>query len=154
TGEARWAEDRLLTLLIGNHPRGAELLGEVLGGEALASDDPQDLSRRVVEALGEQDGNLERHLDRFNPEERAHLARLSLAAVPEADERQLRAALQDCVDRIRLKSYESAMAAVEERLKQISAAEDETARDGLLREHRQLARLRTELKAQLYQGRA
>ena len=106
----------------------------------------------MVEAVADGAANLERHLDRLNPEDRARLARLSLTAAPAEGERELRAALQDCVDRMRLKSYEAAMAALEERLKGLQG-EDDTARHSLLEEHRQLARRRAELRHLLFQGR-
>jgi DNA primase len=147
---ARPEEERLLGLLLSDQ-RSVAILEELTAGEPFGSAELQDLCARVVAAVGEGVGTLERQLEQFSPEERARLARLSLVAAPSSDERLLRAALQDCVDRIRLKSYESAMAAIEQKL--AAASGDEAVRDGLLAEHRRLAEQRTALKDQLFQGR-
>jgi len=145
-------EDRLLTLLIGE-PRAPQVLAEITGGDPVGSHQFQELCSKVIEGVADGAANLERHLDRLEPEDRARVARLSLTAMAIEDDRELRAALQDCVDRMRLKSYEAAMAAVEERLRALPG-DDDAQRDSLLEEHRLLARRRAELKHLLFQGRA
>ena len=146
-------EDRLLALLM--TARGAgEALVEVRGDEPCGTAAFEDLCRRVLELVAEEgSGTLGRHLERFPPEERPRMARLSLAEGFEGEDLQLRAAIADCIDRIRLKKYEADMTVLEEKLRATGVGEDSGQRDGLLTEHRHLAQRRAALRLQLFQGR-
>ncbi|HEV3231327.1 MAG TPA: DNA primase [Candidatus Dormibacteraeota bacterium] len=143
-------EDRLVQLLLAD-PRALAILDQLTPGEEIGSAGFRDLRARVGELLG-SGGSLERHLERFSAEEGARLARLSLTASPPGDEAELRAALNDCVDRIRLRDYESAMAELEVGLADGDAPEADRAQ--LLTRHHDLARRRTAIKMRLRHGRA
>jgi hypothetical protein len=104
-------------------------------------------------AEGDDGATLERHLERFAEQDRSRLVRLSLRSTPVIDPAELRAALADCVNRIRVIDYEAAMAALEERLRASGVGDDGGARSGLLDAHRQLAQRRARLRVQLFQGR-
>jgi DNA primase len=145
-------EDRLLGLMLSHRATGT-LLAELTAEEALGRPELEELCVRVSE-LVESEGPdaLERNLARFTEEERPRLVRLSLVSRFTGAEAELRTALADCVNRIRLRNYEAAMAALEDRLKASGAGEDSGARDELLNEHRQLAQRRASLRVQLFRG--
>jgi DNA primase len=146
-------EDRLLSLLLAN-PGAGTILAELSQDEPVGSEGLRRLVVAVLEiGAGEEGGTLERHLERFAEPERSRLVRLSLTSAPVIDPAELRAALADCVNRIRVIDYEAAMAALEERLRASGVADDGGARNGLLDEHRQLAQRRAKLRVQLFQGR-
>ena len=145
-------EDRLLGLMLSHRAAGA-LLAELTADEAIGRPELEDLCRRVSELVSAEGPDvLERNLDRFEDSERPRLVRLSLVSRFGGEENELKVALADCVNRIRLRNYEAAMAALEERLKATGVEEDNGARDGLLHEHRQLARRRAALRVQLFRG--
>jgi DNA primase len=146
-------QDRLLSLLLAN-PGAAAILGEYSHDEPVGSPELQALVREIFDLMAAEDGgSLERHLERFAEPERSRLVRLSLTPARELDEPELRAALADSVNRIRVIDYEAAMAALEERLRASGVGDDGGARTGLLDEHRQLAQRRARLRVQLFQGR-
>jgi DNA primase len=146
-------EDRLLSLLLANPEAGA-ILAELSHDEPIGSEGLRQLAAAVLEiGDGDNGGTLERHLERFSEPERSRLVRLSLTSTPVIDPAELRAALADCVNRIRVIDYEAAMAALEERLRATGVGDDGGARNGLLDEHRQLAQRRAKLRVQLFQGR-
>jgi DNA primase len=146
-------EDRLLALLLANPEAGA-ILAELSQDEPVGSEGLRRLVAVVREmGVGGEGGTLERHLERFDEPERSRLVRLSLTSTPVIDPAELRAALADCVNRIRVNDYEAAMAALEERLRASGVGDDGGARNGLLDEHRQLAQRRAKLRVQLFQGR-
>jgi DNA primase len=146
-------EDRLLALLLANPEAGA-ILAELSQDEPVGSERLRHLVGSVLEiGKGDEGGTLERHLERFADPERSRLIRLSLTSTPVIDPAELRAALADCVNRIRVIDYEAAMAALEERLRASGVGDDGGARNGLLDEHRQLAQRRAKLRVQLFQGR-
>ncbi|MEA2647480.1 MAG: primase [Chloroflexota bacterium] len=147
-------EDRLLAFLISRPPLAGRLLQELTAEEALGAEEFTELCARVVEVSAEGEGNLERHLELFSEEERQRIVRLSMTANAPGDEAELRAALADCVDRIRLKSYEAAMAELEKKIAGTGTGDDQGSRDGLLLEIHELAQRRSRLKMQLFQGRA
>jgi DNA primase len=147
-------EDRLLSLLLANPAAGA-ILGEFSQDEPVGSPELQALVGAVLDLMAAEDGgSLERHLERFAEPHRSRLVRLSLMPARELEEPELRAALADSVNRIRVIDYEAAMAALEERLRASGVGDDGGARNGLLDEHRQLAQRRARLRVQLFQGRA
>ena len=146
-------EDRLLALLLANPDAGA-ILAELSQDEPVGSKGVRQLVAAVLEiGHGDEGGTLDRHLERFAEPERSRLVRLSLTSTPVIDPAELRAALADCVNRIRVIDYEAAMAALEERLRASGVGDDGGARNGLLDEHRQLAQRRARLRVQLFQGR-
>ena len=146
-------EDRLLALLLANPDAGA-ILAELSQDEPVGSEGLRQLVAAVLEiGDGDAGGTLERHLERFAEPERSRLVRLSLTSIPVIDPAELRAALADCVNRIRVIDYEAAMAALEKRLRASGVGDDGGARNGLLDEHRQLAQRRARLRVQLFQGR-
>jgi DNA primase catalytic core len=146
-------EDRLLALLLANPDAGA-ILAELSQDEPVGSEGLRQLVAAVLEiGHGDEGGTLDRHLERFAEPERSRLVRLSLTSTPVIDPAELRAALADCVNRIRVIDYEAAMAALEERLRASGVGDDGGARNGLLDEHRQLAQRRARLRVQLFQGR-
>jgi DNA primase len=145
-------EDRLIGLML-SHRASGPLLLELTAEEPLGRPELEDLCRRVSELVTvEGPDTLERNLDKFEESERGRLVRLSLVSRFHGEEAELKVALADCVNRIRLRNYEAAMAALEERLKASGVEEDDGARDGLLHEHRQLARRRAALRVQLFRG--
>ena len=145
-------EDRLLGLML-SHRAAGPLLAEITEDEPLGRPELEEICRRVSELVtAEGPDTLERNLDRFEEADRGRLVRLSLVSRFTGEEAELRVALADCVNRIRLRNYEAAMAALEERLKATGVEEDNGARDGLLNEHRQLARRRAALRVQLFRG--
>lgn len=145
-------EDRLLGLML-SHRAAGPLLAELTVDEAIGRPELEDLCRRVSELVGAEGPDvLERNLHRFEDSERGRLVRLSLVSRFAGEEAELKVALADCVNRIRLRNYEAAMAALEERLKATGVEEDNGDRDGLLHEHRQLARRRAALRVQLFRG--
>ncbi len=146
-------EDRLLALLLAN-PGAGSMLAELSQDEPVGSEALRGLIREVLEiGVGEEGGTLERHLERFAEPERSRLVRLSLTSAPVIDPAELRVAVADCVNRIRVIDYEAAMAALEERLRASGVGDDGGARSGLLDQHRQLAQRRARLKVQQFQGR-
>jgi len=146
-------EDRLLALLLANPDAGA-ILAELSQDEPVGSEGLRQLVAAVLEiGHGDEGGTLDRHLERFAEPERSRLVRLSLTSTPVIDPAELRAALADGVNRIRVIDYEAAMAALEERLRASGVGDDGGARNGLLDEHRQLAQRRARLRVQLFQGR-
>jgi DNA primase len=146
-------EDRLLALLLANPEAGA-ILSELSQDEPVGSEELRQLVATVLEiAEGDDGATLERHLERFAEQDRSRLVRLSLRSTPVIDPAELRAALADCVNRIRVIDYEAAMAALEERLRASGVGDDGGARNGLLDAHRQLAQRRARLRVQLFQGR-
>jgi DNA primase len=145
-------EDRILGLMLSHRDVGT-LLAELTADEPLGRPELEELCARVGALVEDQGPDaLERNLERFSEEERPRLVRLSLVSRFAGEEAELRTALADCVNRIRLKNYEAAMAALEERLKATGAAEDSGARDEMLHEHRQLAQRRASLRVQLFRG--
>jgi DNA primase len=145
-------EDNLLALLIAE-PEAGPILLTMLDEEPFSSPELQELCRRVVELVqAEGGGSLERHLEQFDEQERPRLARLSMMAPLQMTTGELNSAIADCVLRIRLRSCEAAMAAVEEQIAVTGTEQDSGARDGLLTEHRVLAQRRAELKMQLFHG--
>jgi DNA primase len=147
-------EDRLLALLLANPEAGA-ILSELSQDEPVGSEELRQVVATVLEiAEGDDGATLERHLERFAEQDRSRLVRLSLRSTPVIDPAELRAALADCVNRIRVIDYEAAMAALEERLRASGVGDDGGARNGLLDAHRQLAQRRARLRVQLFQGRA
>ncbi|MHB8509411.1 MAG: DNA primase [Candidatus Dormibacteria bacterium] len=145
----RHEEDRLLQLLIGDR-RAIGMLDALCGAEGVGNAEFLDLCARIRELQG-AGGTLERHLDRFTPEEGARLARLAMAAAPWENEQELRAALSDCVDRIRLRDFETAMAEVEAKLAEGGVDGEERAQ--LMQRHHDLARRRANLRSRLFKGR-
>jgi DNA primase len=141
-------EDRLLGLILANRNAWA-ILQDLLAGEPFTGE-LQELYLRLVE-VDASGSNLERHLERFSPDERTRLVRLSLTTATLVEEHELHAALADCVDRIRLKRYETEMAALEDQLRDLGA-EQEDVRESLLQEIHRIAKRRVELKTRLYQG--
>ncbi|MDQ6747888.1 MAG: DNA primase [Candidatus Dormibacteraeota bacterium] len=145
-------EDRLLGLML-SHATTGSLLAEITADEPLERPELEELCRRVSELVESAGPDaLERNLERFSEEERPRLVRLSLVSRFTGAEAELRNALADCVNRIRLRNYEAAMAALEDRLKASGVGEDSGARDVLLNEHRQLAKRRASLRVQLFRG--
>ncbi len=152
---ARLEEDGLLSLVIAA-PEAGDVLTEIIDSQTDHPDELRDLDliRRVVDVVkGEGGGTLERHLERFSEDERPRLARLSMTARFTGDETELKSTINDFVLRIRLKSCEAAMAAVEKQIAGTGSEQDSVERDGLLSAHRVLALRRAGLKTQLYQGR-
>ncbi|MFN2463995.1 MAG: DNA primase [Candidatus Dormibacteria bacterium] len=148
----RPVEDRLLGLML-SHRDSGPLLAELTAEEALGRPEVEDLCRRVNELVTEHGPDaLEANLHHFEESERGRLVRLSLTQRFEGSEIELKAAIADCVNRIRLRNYEAAMQALEDRLKQTGVEEDEAARDQLLQEHHQIARRRSALRVQLFRG--
>ncbi len=146
-------EDRLLSLVLAN-PQAASILEELSQDEPVGSPELQALVVSILDLMaGDDGGSLERHLERFAEPQRSRLVRLSLMPAQELDEPELRAALADSVNRIRVIDYEAAMSALEERLRASGVGDDGGARNGLLDEHRQLAQRRARLRVQLFQGR-
>jgi DNA primase len=145
-------EDRILGLVLSHRDAGKHL-AELTEEESLGRPELEELCGRVSR-LVETEGPdaLERNLELFTAEERARLVRLSLVSRFTGEDVELRTALADCVNRIRLRNYEAAMAALEERLKATGVDEDSEARDELLHRHRELAHRRTSLKVQLFRG--
>jgi DNA primase catalytic core len=145
-------EDRLLGLMLSARSTGA-ILAELTAVEPLGRPELEELCGRVSELVeAEGPDALERNLERFTEEERPRLVRLSLVSRFTGEDGELRTALADCVNRIRLRNYEAAMAALEDRLKATGVGEDNGARDELLHEHRQLAQRRASLRVQLFRG--
>jgi DNA primase len=145
-------EDRLLGLIL-SHAAAGPLLERLTEDEPIGRPELEELCRRVSElVVSEGPDALERNLDRFEEADRGRLVRLSLTSRFGGEEAELQVALADCVNRIRLRNYEAAMAALEERLKLTGAESDNGARDGLLNEHRQLAKRRADLRVQLFRG--
>ncbi|HXA43210.1 MAG TPA: DNA primase [Candidatus Solibacter sp.] len=153
SGSANPDEDRLLALLLAN-PGAGPVLADLSQDEPVGSEELRRLIAEVLEiGAGEEGGTLERHLERFAEPQRSRLVRLSLTSAPVIDPAELRVALADCVNRIRVIDYEAAMAALEERLRASGVGDDGGARNGLLDQHRQLAQRRARLKVQQFQGR-
>ncbi|MEA2683490.1 MAG: primase [Chloroflexota bacterium] len=145
-------EDRILGLVLSHRDAGT-ILAEITAEEALGRPELEELCERVSNLVtAEGPDALERNLELFTEEERPRLVRLSLVSRFTGEEAELRIALADCVNRIRLRNYEAAMAALEERLKATGVDEDSEAREELLHEHRELAHRRTSLKVQLFRG--
>jgi DNA primase len=141
-------EERLLSLILGE-PQALPMLRELTGDEPLGSPEFQQLCERLGE-LPEPGGTLERQLEAFTPEERERLIRLSFAGGVGAEESQLRAAIADCVDRIRLKAYKAAMAAMEDKLRAELPGQGDS--NELLQEFQRVARRYNALRTRLYQG--
>ncbi|MGI8609077.1 MAG: DNA primase [Candidatus Dormibacteria bacterium] len=145
-------EDRLLGLML-SHRAAGPLLAELTVEEPIGRPELEDLCLRVGNLVAAEGPDvLERNLHLFEEAERGRLVRLSLVSRFTGEETELKVALADCLNRIRLRNYEAAMAALEERLKASGVEEDNGARDGLLNEHRQLARRRAALRVQLFRG--
>jgi len=145
-------EDRLLGLML-SHGDAGPILAELTLDEALGRPELEDLCRRVGElVVVEGPDTLERNLHHFEESERGRLVRLSLTSRFAGEDAELRLAIADCVNRIRLRNYEAAMQALEERLKLTGVEEDDAARDQLLQEHHQIARRRSALRVQLFRG--
>jgi len=145
-------EDRLLGLML-SHRAAGPLLAELTVEEPIGRPELEDLCLRVGNLVAAEGPDvLERNLHLFEEAERGRLVRLSLVSRFTGEETELKVALADCLNRIRLRNYEAAMAAREERLKASGVEEDNGARDGLLNEHRQLARRRAALRVQLFRG--
>ena len=146
-------EDRLLAFLISRPPVAGQILQQLTADEPLGAGPFSELCGRIVEVSAEGKGTLERHLELFSEEERQRIVRLSMTASGPDDDSELRGALADCVDRIRLKSYEAAMAELERKIAGSGSGEGPGTRDGLLLEIHELAQRRSKLKTQIHQGR-
>ena len=145
-------EDRLLSMLLVDD-RAWQVLDDLGGREALLSPALRALTGRLADLkVADDGGTLERHLDSFEPDERARLARLSLTATAVNEESELRASMADCMNRITLRGYKTAIEGLEDRLRQTRDNGDEVAVTGLLTEIQALARLASALKDRMYRG--
>ena len=145
-------EDRLLGLML-SHREAGPLLAELTAEEPLGRPELEDLCRRVSELVtAEGPDTLERNLHHFEESERGRLVRLSLTSRFAGEEPELRIAVADCVNRIRLRNYGAAMQALEERLKLTGVEEDDVARDELPQEHHRIAPRRSALRGELFRG--
>ena len=148
----RSVEDHLLGLML-SHAAAGPILAELTALEPLGRPELEDLCRRVHELVViEGTDALERNLHHFEESERGRLVRLSLTSRFAGEEAELRAAIADCVNRIRLRNYDAAMKALEERLKLTGVEEDDATQDQMLEEYQKIARRRSDLRIQLFRG--
>jgi DNA primase len=145
-------EDRLLSMLLVDE-RAWAALEEVGGLDAIETPAVRALAGRLADLnVGDGSGSLERHLDSFEPGERARLARLSLTATAAADEAELREAMADCINRIKLRGFKIAIEGLEDRLRETRQGGDDLAVTGLLTEIQALAREASSLRDRMYRG--